>query len=169
MDIAIWNFITAFGDIRFWLLVILALAVWSFVNRGKLTEREKRVLIIVFVVLIITALATEAIKLAVNAPRICTPCPGTSCNPYCPTDDPHGFPSGHAALSFAMFTAGWLAFTRSRKERKTWSWIFIVPVLIGVSRLALGVHTFEQVVAGAVVGLTVAWLVWLALKPRSRK
>lgn len=161
---ALWSLITALGDLRAWLLFMLFLGIYAAINRHKLSKHNRRALLVLLVTLIAVSFAAQALKMTVNAPRICTPCPADGCNPYCPTDDPYAFPSGHAALAFAMFTAGWVVFPRNNKERIEWAWVFALPVLIAASRLALGVHTPEQVAAGALLGIAVAAVVLLALR-----
>jgi undecaprenyl-diphosphatase len=159
-----WPIITTFGDMRFWLAALLFLGVYIAAAKPRLSKHAKRALIIFLLTFVVVSVTTQAIKMTVNEPRICTHCPASNCNPYCPTDEPYGFPSGHAALAFGMFTAGWVAFSRNNKERAKLFWIFIIPAAIAYSRIALGVHTPEQVVAGAAVGIVGAAVVWYALK-----
>ncbi len=61
----------------------------------------------------------------------------------------YSFPSGHSATSVSMY--GSIA----REIRKKWMWwvAVIVPLLIGLSRFAVGVHYPTDVVAGWGVGL----------------
>ena len=74
-------------------------------------------------------------------------------------NDPHSFPSGHAARSAALAVMGialgppWFAFT-----------LVIWAPWVGLSRVALGVHYLSDVIAGWVVG-AVMGLIALALQP----
>lgn len=67
--------------------------------------------------------------------------------------DPHSFPSGHAARAFLIATiaAGlgppWLAGI-------LWIW----APLVCLARVLMGVHYVSDVVAGAVLGIVVAWI-----------
>jgi membrane-associated phospholipid phosphatase len=67
--------------------------------------------------------------------------------------DPHSFPSGHAARAFLIATIatglgpGWLAVA-------LWIW----APLVGLARVAMGVHYVSDVIAGALFGILVAWL-----------
>ena len=67
--------------------------------------------------------------------------------------DPHSFPSGHAARAFLIATiaAGlgpaWLAGI-------LWIW----APLVCLARVLMGVHYISDVVAGAVLGIIVAWI-----------
>ena len=61
----------------------------------------------------------------------------------------YSFPSGHSANAAAMY--GSIA----REIRKKWMWwlAVIIPLLIGLSRFAVGVHYPTDVLAGWLVGL----------------
>jgi undecaprenyl-diphosphatase len=64
--------------------------------------------------------------------------------------DPHSFPSGHAARSFLIATLAsflgpiWLAVI-------LWIW----APLVALARVSMGVHYVSDIIAGAVVGVTV--------------
>jgi len=83
------------------------------------------------------------------------------------------FPSGHAMLSAAVYLslATLLATTTSRRRLK----IYIVGVgilislLVGVSRVYLGVHYPTDVLAGWCAGTTWALLCWLSYRWLSRR
>ncbi len=68
--------------------------------------------------------------------------------------DPHSFPSGHAARSFmiAILATGmgpvWLGGI-------LWIW----APLVGLARVAMGVHYLSDVVVGVLVGITVALII----------
>jgi len=67
--------------------------------------------------------------------------------------DPHSFPSGHAARAFLIAVVGsalapaWLA-------GLLWVW----APLVALARVAMGVHYVSDVVAGAILGVVIAWL-----------
>lgn len=70
-----------------------------------------------------------------------------------------GFPSGHTTLSTIVYGSLLLAFLpliHERWRRVTIGGVCILVLLIGCSRLALGVHFVTDVVGGLVVGT--AWL-----------
>lgn len=70
--------------------------------------------------------------------------------------DPHSFPSGHTCAAFAA--AGiWFRGLPWRCLRITG---MAMAVLMGLSRLYVGVHFPSDVLAGALVGLLAAWLAW---------
>jgi membrane-associated phospholipid phosphatase len=65
----------------------------------------------------------------------------------------HSFPSGHVGASTAFF--GVLLFTRQRIGLAC----FVIPILIGFSRMYIGAHYLSDVVCAAVLGLLCALLV----------
>ena len=76
----------------------------------------------------------------------------------------YSFPSGHSANAVALY--GSIA----REIRKKWMWwvAVILPLLIGLSRFAVGVHYPTDVLAGWAVGLAaVAFCALLQKKVRS--
>jgi undecaprenyl-diphosphatase len=70
--------------------------------------------------------------------------------------DPHSFPSGHSVRAFmlAVLAAGlgppWFSVT-----------IFLWAPLVGISRIAMGVHYIADVVVGAVIGLLAGGIILL--------
>jgi len=70
---------------------------------------------------------------------------------YYPSDS--SFPSNAACVGFAIATAVWL-------HNRTAGWIsYLLALLLGVSRVVGGVHYPSDILGGAVVGVTVAYLV----------
>ena len=79
------------------------------------------------------------------------------------------FPSGHALDSMALYGAA--ALTIGRRLRSRWLRVFALlfglglPLLIGFSRVYLGVHFFTDVLGGWVIGLVLALLAgWADLR-----
>ena len=70
--------------------------------------------------------------------------------------DPNSFPSGHTCAAFAA--AG--AWCRTLPSRWMKGLAAALAVLMGFSRLYVGVHFPSDVVAGCAVGLFCAWLAW---------
>ena len=82
----------------------------------------------------------------------------------------YGMPSSHAQMM--AFFAVWIIYLLERKETKLlmrWENLIIhlssvfLPLLVAVSRVYLGVHTYWQVIVGLLVGLTTG-LLWVALE-----
>ena len=78
--------------------------------------------------------------------------------PLVTENDPNSFPSGHTCAAFA---AG-LSWARALP----WRWgriaAVVLAVLMGLSRLYVGVHFPTDVAAGAVIGALCAWAAWRA-------
>ena len=72
--------------------------------------------------------------------------------PSCGSD--YGLPSNHAANSMA-FVVVILCLTRNWR----WSWLFLLPLIVGTSRSYVGVHFPSDVVVGFFVGGGIALLV----------
>jgi undecaprenyl-diphosphatase len=74
--------------------------------------------------------------------------------------DPHSFPSGHAvrAMMLAALAVGW---------GPDWlSWVLVVwAPLVVLARVAMGVHYLSDVLAGALIGVTLGVLAIALLPP----
>ena len=69
-----------------------------------------------------------------------------------------GLPSGHTALAFALFTS--VAF--ASKEPITTTFAAIMALLVAESRMETGVHSFMEVLLGAVIGVLLTVVVYQA-------
>lgn len=78
--------------------------------------------------------------------------------PLVAEDDPNSFPSGHTCAAFAAGMI-WL-------RTLPWRWgraaAPVLALLMGLSRLYVGVHYPTDVVAGALIGSLCAWVSWKA-------
>lgn len=70
--------------------------------------------------------------------------------------DPNSFPSGHTCAAFA---AG-MIWVRTLPRREGRVAAVVLAVLMGLSRLYVGVHYPSDVLAGALIGSLCAWVVW---------
>ncbi len=78
--------------------------------------------------------------------------------PLVAEDDPHSFPSGHTCAAFA---AG-LSWARALPWRWGRAAALGMAVMMGLSRLYVGVHYPTDVLAGAAIGSVCAWAAaWL--------
>lgn len=66
------------------------------------------------------------------------------------------FPSDHATMMFALALS-----LRLYGLKKLGNTLLVVAVLISISRVWVGVHFPFDVIAGAILGCFVAWIVWL--------
>lgn len=76
----------------------------------------------------------------------------------------YSFPSGHAAASMFLAIMGTLLISRqptlaSHKALVTAAILFLIALIIGFSRILIGVHTFAEVVAGFALGAGIPLLV----------
>lgn len=116
------------------LALTLILLVRNFIKNKKDIQFAKLI-----VGAIILVLVSEALKLLVGRLR-----PDGS--------DNESFPSRHAALAF--FTAYFLPADKKYKIS-----LYIWAILIAISRLALNLHWFTDVLAGSLIGLAFAYLI----------
>jgi len=77
----------------------------------------------------------------------------------------YSFPSGHGATAVSLFGS------TAMEIRKRWMWFIavILPLLIGLSRIAVGVHYPTDVLAGWVIGLAAIGFNALLQKKVSRE
>jgi undecaprenyl-diphosphatase len=77
---------------------------------------------------------------------------------------PFGFFSGHATNSFALALFMFLLVLRTKTENwKPWLLVFIWAIMVCWSRIYMGVHYPGDVISGALFGMLVGGLVYLAL------
>ena len=110
------------------------------------------------IILLLSTSVNDALKMAFHGPR-----------PYWYSTDVIGYagetsfgvPSGHAQIAFGVW--GMLA----ASIRKWWGWLIaiLLIVLIGISRLYLGVHFPHDVIIGWLIGALLLWLVLRFWKP----
>jgi membrane-associated phospholipid phosphatase len=137
-----------FGTENFFLLLLPALY-WCM---------EAGIGLRVGIILLLSTSVNDALKMAFHGPR-----------PYWYSTDVIGFasetsfgvPSGHAQIAVGVW--GMLA----ASLRKWWGWLIVILVilLIGISRLYLGVHFPHDVILGWLIGALLLWLVLRFWKP----
>ena len=136
-----------------YVIPLVAIPLWM---RGR-----REFAIDVLVLLTITILVTEALKIATATPRPCE-FPGVLviAPEFCP-GSLDAFPSGHTSRAFAL--AGFLA---TRNRIRVGAPAFVVAGLVGLSRIYLGVHWPSDVLGGAVLGVALA-IAFYAIERRS--
>jgi len=86
------------------------------------------------------------------------------------TDSSFALPSGHALMSVVIL--GWVALRHPKSHFIMWG-MPILAILIGLSRVYLGVHYPSQVLAGWLFGILLLYIFWMVgkklWKPYDRK
>ena len=100
-----------------------------------LTEKRPRKITKITCAIVLAALLVYGLKGILQVPR---PCVGED---FCPLS--FSFPSGHAAIALTLM----LAFINKKSFPLFWVFAFF----IGMSRLYLGVHYFEDIAAGFII------------------
>lgn len=74
----------------------------------------------------------------------------------------YGFASSHAANTFGLAAYLWKV---GKEQIKAFRWLFLWAAIVSYTRVYLGVHYPLDIVAGALIGMIIAWLVyWLTGK-----
>jgi membrane-associated phospholipid phosphatase len=110
------------------------------------------------IILLLSTSVNDALKMAFHGPRpywISTDVIGYA------SETSFGVPSGHAQIAVGVW--GMLA----ASIRKWWGWLIaiLIILLIGISRLYLGVHFPHDVILGWLIGALLLWLVLRFWKP----
>jgi undecaprenyl-diphosphatase len=135
------------GDSWFWLSGLLLLAIFG--------DNSWRALAIVFIAaILVTAVSVLILKFTIRRQR-----PEGELGQIYRRTDPHSFPSGHAARALLL---GILALALG----PTWFGVLLIiwGPIVGLARIAMGVHYVSDVLAGWVVGSSAAALTLWALK-----
>lgn len=100
---------------------------------------------------VLSILVTTAVKFTVRRRR-----PAGDWGAFYRKTDPHSFPSGHAsrtiAITLVVFAGGWPLIGTV---------LFLWSILVGLSRIILGVHYLYDVLAGYLLGVGIGLLMWL--------
>ncbi len=157
--IEFWYTLTLLSEPEVWGVIgVCFIALYLLLRKTSLKGHPhlrvfKKFVVIFVVSLFITYSIVLLTKGTLQVPRVCTPCPAAGCNPYCLPD--YSFPSGHSATAFVLFTSLYLVMRKRRFLP-----VFIIPLLMALSRIFLGVHTYADVFAGVAIGFLVTVGVW---------
>ncbi|MFB6173908.1 MAG: phosphatase PAP2 family protein [Halobacteriales archaeon] len=141
--------ITALGSAKF-LMVGLSLAYWN-------DDTRRRELLTLVSVAFVAVTLTLALKYGLDLPR-----PPESVRRYPVEPSPVGFPSGHAIAATTIYGGLLVVFDRYR-DPKLLSGTAALVVLIGLSRVVLGVHYLGDILAGFAVGLVMLGVLAVAM------
>lgn len=109
--------------------------------------RRHRIAFELIVVSVLSLAAVFILKLIFHAPRPFLVDPRVL---SFGTDSGYGMPSAHAVMSVVIL--GWIALRHPRSHILVWGSLILI-VLVGLSRVYLGVHYPSQVLAGWVFGI----------------
>lgn len=70
------------------------------------------------------------------------------------------FPSGHTQSAANLYTG----IARAVNRKRFWAIAFILPALVGFSRIYLGVHWPTDVIGGYIIGISVPLLLWFVYR-----
>ena len=147
IEYSFWEIVSFFGSLYFWVgLSIVCLSLFFVVPK----KSRKNLFWFVFLVLpsiIIANSITYGIKIILKVPR---PCAGL---PNCP--ESYSMPSGHTTVVFAALTS--LSLHYRRKDYFLLALFF--AVMVGTSRIILGVHRIPEVLVGAFIGIFVGFVI----------
>lgn len=143
----LWAALTNFGDGKY--LFVLSLF---------FVRRRPEIYWAMIVSGILAALYSQGMKLSFDTLRPPAVLPASEIMLIGPALMHHSFPSGHTLTAF-MFAGVLVAFSTTWTTRLL---LIAGATLVGISRVALGVHWPEDVLAGAASGLAIAALgVWI--------
>ncbi|MDO8564946.1 MAG: phosphatase PAP2 family protein [bacterium] len=130
-----------------YLLVLLFF--WFAIQKGDGPLGRLRLVIEGTAAAILARGSVELIRLFVHRPRPFVDGPITALL----LETSYSFPSGHSAFFFALSTVVFLY------NRKVGWWFYAGALLIGLARIAAGVHYPSDILAGAVLGIAMGYAV----------
>lgn len=136
------SLIISYGGVLFTWLLIAGLLYLS----GN--EKEKKLSKKMIIGLVLITLTTQILKLVIMRPR---PYTELSSLIVLATENDYSFPSGHTSTSTVMT----YILYKEYDEIVLW----IIPLLIALSRLYIGVHYPSDIIGGFVLGLIIGYIV----------
>ena len=129
---------------------------------GRGSKRWVRIFAVMIVACALAGVVTRVVKISAGRAR---PNVQTETQWHGPGFNPryNAFPSGHAAASTAFFAT--LAFAC----RRIGLGLLAIPMLIAFSRMYVGAHHLSDVVAAALLGALVAYVVARRMFPKTEK
>lgn len=144
----IWQFLSIFGDIEFWIGAIVAAALMYFFLPKKVKKYGEWYIFGALPAVVISSIIVEGLKLLFKISRPCIT------KAICEAG--YSFPSAHAAIIFAVMTVA----TVHSKSRKLDVIFLTLALLVSLSRVFLGYHRIEDIVAGGAIGVLVGYIIY---------
>ena len=166
MDLSVFNVFHAWAGhsaIVDWLVVVAAKYLpWGLIIAGLVFAvrgvsrvlRLENLIFIALALLVSRGFLTEIVRIFVELDR---PFVALGFEPLIEQSATYAFPSGHAAVFFALAAALWFM------KRKWGYWFGALAAINGIARVAAGVHWPADIAAGAMVGILSALLIRLLL------
>lgn len=156
-----WDWVIIFHAVYAWRIIVAAAAAFAAAALLPRFHPWRRANIHLLILAAVSALfsrfvITESIRFFFNRQRPFEVLPDVS--QLIPHAGGGSFPSGHAALAFAVAAAAFFYYP------KTSVLFFFAALSIGISRVAAGVHWPSDILAGAAVGIFSAWAVHRILR-----
>lgn len=144
--------ITDFGSIIAWILIFMLMFTFG-------GQRTKKIAILGLSALFIADVTVYVLKYLVAEPRPFLTL--TNVELLVPEEHSYSFPSGHAASSFASayVIGSKIKITYNKNNYGVMYLMMAFAVLIGFSRIYIGVHYPYDVIVGALVGIISAMMV----------
>ena len=147
--------ISKFGSFEF--LAILCVLVIVISSKWVLNRQDvKKLAILSFASLLLTGVIVFVIKFAVQEPR-----PSillSHVKLLSTTSDPNAFPSGHTASIFSIVSI--IVFESKKRLSVRNLALILFAVIIGFSRIYIGLHFPLDVLIGAVMGIIGAFIIY---------
>jgi undecaprenyl-diphosphatase len=154
----IWPVITDYDRLWPFRIVLIAAWLWLLIKGGK--KGRTVALLVIPLVIISDQLSSSVLKQLFDRPRPCHTVDGVPIVPevrlLMGCGSGKSFPSSHAVNNFAVATLFACYYRR-------WGWaLYSWAFLVGLSRVAVGVHYPSDIVGGGVIGVILALaLVWV--------
>lgn len=150
-----WRILSAVSDLEAWLAIFLIILLGYLMSPKSKKHKLAWLMFVLLPTIIILAALVEVLKISTQIPR---PCIGTE---DCP--DGYSFPSRHATVMFALATVVGL----NARNLNIKLLFFVLAILVSLSRVMLYYHTYFDITGGAILGISIAYLVNAIYKRRA--
>jgi len=142
------------GDMFWAVLTFFSDGLVSFVILLPWIKRRPQIIWAVLLATILSTVFSQGVKRLVNVARPPQALPAEAFHLIGPDWGHYSFPSGHASMIFIL--AGVFSFLTSKRWLR--SILISAASIVAISRIAVGVHWPLDVLAGAAIGWSAAWL-----------